>query len=143
MQIELLLEDFFQFVPEVQDLFKHVCQVQNVDLSEDVHVVWEYGVMPCITCLLRYPDEFRAIADRVFQFIENTIVADPNMCAFWELSMMFCLYDQVEEIVQHRAVQFMRAQTKQVWDQHCAFRKDAKLLELSQLYSNEELDAMK
>jgi len=142
MQIETLLDDFFQNVPEIQDLFHHFCNEQNLDLSEDVHVIWEYGIMPCITCLLRYPDEFGTIADRVFQFIEDTLVAEQNMSAFWELSMMFCLYDQVEEIVQQRAVRFMRPKTKRVWDEHCAFMKSSKLLQLAQLYSDEEMDAM-
>ncbi len=45
--------------------------------------------------------------------------------------------------VQKKAMMFMGPETKKLWVQYCSFEKDAQLWQLSQLYSDEELEAMK
>ena len=59
---------------------------------------------------------------------------------FWYGTMSY-FFEKTD--VQKKAMMFMGPETKKLWVQYCSFEKDAQLWQLSQLYSDEELEAMK
>ena len=142
MQIETLLESFFRDVPEMREMFEIMCNVNQIQMLDGEYIVWDYGIMPCIAFLANNVDQFRDVAERVFRFIEKAVTSDQETRVFLEVSMMYCVYYDMEEETQKRVCELMGTETKRLWKDYCRLVKNEKLAQLSALYSDEEMDSM-
>ena len=141
MDIEHILNQFFSEVPQMKELFEIMCEIQGISMVDGRAAVWKIGVMECIGFLLNESSEFLDLTRSVFAFLEKLAKADKETRDFFWYGTMSYFFEKTD--VQKKAMMFMGPETKKLWVQYCSFEKDAQLWQLSQLYSDEELEAMK
>ena len=140
MNIEDLLDELFQEVPEIKRSVHMMLNAYHVTMSDGRFPVWEYGVMECVEFLLEEADTYHHTLQKIFQYFEKLASADVNTREFFMCAVMdyFCNKPDLVPI----AKRFMGPAVEAAWIEYRKFDTDAQLFQLSQLYSDEEIEAM-
>ena len=141
MRIEELLEDLFQDVPEIKRSVFMMLKAYHVSISDGRYPVWQYGVMECVEFLLEEANTYQHTLKKIFQFFEKMASAEEDTREFFMCSVMDYFCERPNLIP--TAKRFMGPFVAEAWTEYRRFDLDAQLFRLSQLYSDEELDAMK
>ena len=141
MTAEDLLNSLFQEVPEIREAVDMMLHAYSVNLSEGRFPVWEYGVMEVVKFLLEESSTYCQPLTRVFAFFEKMASGDEDTRNFFLVATMDYFYEHQNLL--SIANKFMGPSTKAAWQAWYQFQKDSLLFELSQLYSDKELEAMK
>ena len=134
-----LLNALFARIPEMKEIAEELCKYYHIELTDDGGALWVNGVILATIIMLEEPSPPDLLVS-VFSFFED-IVKNPETRHFFMWTTMYYYCEQKD--ILDRAVRMMGPETKKLYEEYMVIYKDAKLLELSQLYSNEELDAMK
>lgn len=141
MTAESLLESLFRDVPEMRGAVNYMLKLYQIEPTAERFPVWEHGVLECVEVMLENRIECQQVLKRIFSFFEKLANGDEETRNFFLVATMDFFYKRQELLP--IASEFMGPSTKAAWQTWYQFQKDSLLLELSQLYSDEELEAMK
>ena len=140
MDIDVLLNELFSEIPEMEDLFRISCDLYHVHPSDERGLIWSLGVMDNVVFLLREGEEYKELTKRIFSFFEKIATQNDETLLFFLQATVNYLYINTD--IQKKALQFMGTATRKHWDNYCKFMKDLRLMELATLYSDEEMDEL-
>ena len=146
MNLMALLNDFFDVCPEMKRYFDMACNSNKIYTSDDDSVIWAGGFMPCVAAMLedqdtlKDPEGIKRILVLVFSLFEKMALDGAETRDFLKHLTMGLFYDEPELF--ETAKQYMGRETMKVFEEYCVFLKEADLWQLSQLYSDEELETM-
>ena len=141
-KIEDVLETLYQIAPDMRDCVEMLRCGYGIELSEGGYPIWDHCVMETVEFLLEEPTTYKNLLEQFFSFVEHYAkTSDVETHKFYLHLTMVYIYNKKSLL--DTAKKFMEPATKAAWEEYCVFKKKIKLLKLSQLYSDEELEAMK
>ena len=140
MTSEALLENLFNDVPEMRNAVNYMLRLYQIEPSAERFPVWEHGVLECVEAMLEDRVRCDQSLKRVFSFFEKLANGDEDTRNFFLVATMDFFYKRQQLLP--IASKFMGPATKAAWETWYQYQKDSLLLELSQLYSDEEIEAM-
>ena len=146
MDLKVLLKDFFAECPDMELLYDIACEENKIQPSDARAAIWMGGFLPGVVALLEAPDMLKdigrtkSILTSVFSLFEKMSTMEEDSREFLKHMTMDIFYDRPELLA--AAKPYMGIELQKVFQEYCLFRKEAGLWELSQLYSDEELETM-
>ena len=146
MDLKILLEDFFTECPDMELLYDIACEENKIQPTDARAAIWMGGFLPGVVALLEDPDMLEdlgrtnSILTSVFLLFEKMSTMEEDSREFLKFMTMDLFYDRSDLL--DAANQYMGKETRKVFQEYCVYRKEESLWELSQLYSEEELEAI-
>ena len=136
-----IFQELFEAVPEIEEPFRILCEGHEISPSDDDDWIWRIGVMLYMDLMFEEFELFRETIQSVFGFFERMAEANEEVYALLMRGTMSFLYFASEHT--EKAESMMLKKTREAWMEYQRFQEKMQLLQLSQLYSDEELSEMK
>jgi len=134
-----LLNALFTRIPDMEEIATELCEHYHVELTEDGGALWVNGVI-LATIIMMEEEAPPDLLVSIFSFFEDIVKKDTETKYFFMWTTMYYYCEQKD--ITDRAVKMMGPETKKLYDEYLVIYKSSKLLQLSQLYSDEEIEAM-
>lgn len=146
INFEGVLKELFTASPDFEQIYDAACKVNQVRLSDGEFVVWGEGILPGVFLLLQDntvlgdPAWNKEILTDVFAYFETMATSDPELREFFKYATMDRFLEDPD--LMRAAQAYMGKETLRVYSEYETFDKEARLWQLSKLYSEDELAAM-